>query len=54
MPQKTAPFLKTIFQVLVSKLPLSPSVFTESKIASYYENNAVPKNFEFSTFTDVS
>ena len=47
MPQKTAPFLKTIFQVLVSKLPLSPNVFTESKIASYYDNNAVSKNLNF-------
>ena len=32
---------------LVSKLPLSPNVFTESKIASYYENNAVSKNLNF-------
>ena len=47
MPQKTAPFLKTIFQVLVSKLPLSPNVFTESKITSYYDNNAVSKNLNF-------
>ena len=47
MPQKTAPFLKTIFQVLVSKLPLSPNVFTESKIASYYDNNAVSKKLNF-------
>ena len=48
MPQKTALFLKIIFQVLlitlVSKLPLSPNIFTESKIASYYDNNAVPKD----------
>ena len=26
---------------LVSKLPLSPNIFTESKIASYYDNNAM-------------
>ena len=30
---------------LVSKLPLSPNIFTESKIAPYYENNAVSKVF---------
>ena len=51
MPQKTAPFLKIIFQVLlitlVSKLPLSPNIFTESKIASYYDNNAVSKDLNF-------
>ena len=28
----------------VSKLPLSPNIFTESKIASYYDNNAVSKD----------
>ena len=51
MPQKTALFLKIIFQVLlitlVSKLPLSPNIFTESKIAFYYENNAVSKTLNF-------
>ena len=51
MPQKTALFLKIIFQVLlitlVSKLPLSPNIFTESKIASYYDNNAVSKDLNF-------
>ena len=57
MPQKTALFLKIIFQVLlitlVSKLPLSPNIFTESKIASYYDITHV-KKFEFSTFREVS
>ena len=28
---------------LVSKLPLSPNIFTESKTASYYDNNIVSK-----------
>ena len=32
---------------LVSKLPLSPNIFTESKIASYYDNNAVSKDLNF-------
>ena len=32
---------------MVSKLPLSPNIFTESKIASYYDNNAVPKDLNF-------
>ena len=32
---------------LVSKLPLSPNIFTESKTASYYDNNVVSKDFNF-------
>ena len=32
---------------LVSKLPLSPNIFTESKIASYYDNNVVSKDLNF-------
>ena len=32
---------------LVSKLPLSPNIFTESKIGSYYDNNAVSKDLNF-------
>ena len=32
---------------LVSKLPLSPNTFTESKAASYYDNNAVSLDFNF-------
>ena len=32
---------------VVFKLPLSPDVFTESKIASYYGNNATSKNLNF-------
>ena len=32
---------------MVSKLPLSPNIFTESKIASYYDNKAVSKDLNF-------
>ena len=32
---------------MVSKLPLSPNIFTESKIASYYYNNIVSKDLNF-------
>ena len=32
---------------LVSKLPLLPNIFTESKIASYYDNNAASKDLNF-------
>ena len=32
---------------MVSKLPLSPNIFTESKIASYYNNNVVSKDLNF-------
>ena len=32
---------------LVSKLPLSPNIVTESKTASYYDNNVVSKNLNF-------
>ena len=28
-------------------LPISPNIFTESKYASYYDNNAVSKDLEF-------
>ena len=34
-------------QNLVSKLLLSLNIFTESKIASYYDNNAVSKDLNF-------
>ena len=48
MPQKTAPSLKIIFQVLHKtwylKPPLLPNIFTESKIVSYYDNHAVSKD----------
>ena len=48
MLQKTAPSLKKYFsslaQNLVSKLPLSPNILTESKIATYYNNNAVSED----------
>ena len=32
---------------LVCKLPLLPNIFTESKIASYYDNNEVSKDLNF-------
>ena len=32
---------------LVSKLPLSPNIFTESKIACYYDKNAASKDLNF-------
>ena len=32
---------------LLSKLPLSPDIFTESKIASYHGNNTTSKNLNF-------
>ena len=32
---------------LVSKLPLLPNIFTESKVASYYGNKAVSKDLNF-------
>ena len=32
---------------MVSKIPLSPNIFTESKIASYYNNNLVSKDLNF-------
>ena len=32
---------------MVSKLPLSPNIFTEPKIASYYNNNVVSKDLNF-------
>ena len=34
----------SLAQNLESKLPLSPNIFTESKVASYYDNNAVSKD----------
>ena len=51
MPQKIAPSLKIIFQVLhktwfISKLRFS-NIVTESKIASYYDNIAVSKDLNF-------
>ena len=40
-------YFSSLAQNLVSKLPLSPNIFTESKIASYYDNNAVSKDLNF-------
>ena len=42
-------FFSNLAQYLVSKLPLSPNVFTESKVASYYDDIKLKDlNFEFS------
>ena len=48
-------YFSSLAHNLVSKLPLSPNIFTESKIASYYDNNAVSKdlNFQFSEMSPV-
>ena len=51
MRQKTAPFKKKIFSSpphnLVSKPSLLPNTFTESKTASYFDNNVVSKDLNF-------
>ena len=51
MPQKNCFIFKNYFstfaQNLVSKLSLSPNTFTESRIASYYDINAVLKDLNF-------
>ena len=39
-------YFSNLLHNLVSKLPLSPNIFTESKTASYYVNNDL--NFELS------
>ena len=48
---KNCSIFKNYFSILahnlVSKLPPSSNIFTESKIASYYDNNAVPKDLTF-------
>ena len=40
-------YFSSLAHNLVSKLPLSPNIFTESKIGSYYDNNAVSKDLNF-------
>ena len=40
-------YFSSLAQTLASKLPLSPNIFTESKIASYYNNNVVSKDLDF-------
>ena len=41
-------FLSDLVQNLISKLPPSPNVFTESKVTSYYDNIKFKNlNFEF-------
>ena len=48
MQQKTAPALNvSLVQNLLSKLPPSSNIFTESKAASQYDNDAVSKDFNF-------
>ena len=37
-------YFSYLAQNLASKLPLSPNIFTESKISAYYDNNAVSKD----------
>ena len=44
-------FLSDLVQNLISKLPPSPNVFTESKVASYHDNIKFKNlNFEFAGF----
>ena len=40
-------YFSSLAQNLLSKLPLSPNIFTESKVASYYDNNTVSKDLNF-------
>ena len=40
-------YFSSLAHNLVSKLRLSPNIFTESKTASYYDNNAVSKDLNF-------
>ena len=48
---KNCPIFKSYFssfaQNLVSKLPPSPNIFTESEVASFYDNNAVSIELNF-------
>ena len=40
-------YFSSLAQNLLSNLPLSPNIFTESKIASYYNNDVVSKDLNF-------
>ena len=40
-------YFSSLAQNLVSKLPSWPNIFIESKVASYYDNNAVSKDLNF-------
>ena len=40
-------YFSSLAHNMVFKLPLSPNIFTESKIASYYDNNAASKDLNF-------
>ena len=54
MQQKNCSIFKNYFSSLalnlISKLPSSPNISTESKVASYYDNNAVSKDLNFQLF----
>ena len=40
-------YFSSLAHNVVSKLPLLPNILTESKMASYYDNNAVSKDLNF-------
>ena len=40
-------YFSSLKENLVSKLPLLPNIFTESKVTSYYGNKAVSKDLNF-------
>ena len=40
-------YFSSLAQNLASKLPLLPNIFTESKVAFYYNNNTVIKDLNF-------
>ena len=46
-------YFSSLAQNLVSTLPLSPNIFTESKIASYYNNNVVSKDLNFQLLESI-
>ena len=54
MQQNTVPSLEfsllSLAQNLVSYLPPSSNIFTESKLVSFYDNNAVSKDLKFKYF----
>ena len=51
MPQKNCSIFKSYFlrlaKKVISKLPLLPNIFTESKIAAYHDNNSESKDLNF-------
>ena len=40
-------YFSSLAQNVIYKLPPSPNIFTESKVASCYDNNAVSKDLNF-------